>query len=206
MEILDQSGQLARHLSQLTQDLVLASDQPRAAASAVAVSLGLEHWDALRSLLASGMLPSAVVVHRAQFESTLRSVWLAYAASDEDVRKLSAVLDVESEQSARNMLSAAAMMGALVGKAPPQAIDAFNRFKINSWNALNSYVHTGIHALSRHRDGYPRGLLENVLRNANGLGVLGYFQRVALHDRQHLQREILAIAQGYGACLPPRIV
>src|SRR5687768_3026495 len=71
--------------------------------SDTACSLAIEHWHAVRSLLALGLLPSALVVHRSQFEALVRSVWLAYAARDEDLAKLTATLDLESEQAAKNM-------------------------------------------------------------------------------------------------------
>lgn len=205
LRIYERSAALARDLFEITHLLHLANDGPRLSASAVAVSLAHEHWDAMRPLLAAGMLPSAVVIHRAQFEATLRSIWLAHSASDDDVAKVNADLNAESEQSAKNMPSVAAMMEALGGKAPPQAIEALTRFKNNSWRALTSYAHAGIHAINRHRDGYPAGLFENLLRNANGLGVLGHFQIVAICGRQPLQRDILAITERFTECLPERI-
>ncbi|MBN8884443.1 MAG: hypothetical protein J0I77_01875 [Rudaea sp.] len=205
LNLYERSATLAQELFALTQHLELANDSPRLTASAVAVSLAHEHWDGLRPLLASGMLPSAVVVHRAQFEATVRSIWLTYAATDGDVAKLSADLNVETEQSAKNIPSVFAMMASLPGKAPPQAIEALGRFKDNSWRALTSYAHAGIHAISRHRDGYPAGLSENLLRNANGLGVVGYFQLVGICGRQPLQHDILGITARFTECLPDPI-
>jgi hypothetical protein len=146
-----------------------------------------------------------MVIHRSQFEATLRSIWLAYAASETDVAKLSAELNMETEQSAKNMPAVAIMMRALEGHAPPQAIEMLTRFKDASWNAMTSYAHAGIHAINRHREGYPTLLIENVLRNANGLAVAGFFQLVALCGCQPLQREILARTVPYSRCLPVAI-
>lgn len=90
-----------------------------------------------------------------------------------------------------------------VGKsAPPQAFDALNRFKSNSWKALNSYAHAGIHPLRRHAEGYPLQLFEGVVRNANGLGVMAAMQSVVLSGAQPLQREILTLASQYPSCMP----
>jgi hypothetical protein len=201
-DLFQDSDDLARDLSVLVDDLELLEHSPRLVASAVAVSLGHEHWDAVRTLLSARLLPSAVVVHRAQFEATVRSVWLTYAASDDDVLKVSSDLNSETEQSAKNMPSVATMMAALNDRAPPQAVEALSRFKDMSWRALTSYAHAGIHAISRHRDGYPTPLIENLLRNANGLGVVGYFQLVGICGRQPVQRDILAIAARFSDCLP----
>ena len=169
-DLFQATDDLARELSALADDLELSEHSSRLIASAIAISLAHEHWAAVRPLLAARMLPSAVVVHRAQFEATVRSVWLTYATSDDDVLKMSADLNSATEQSAKNMPSVAAMMEALNGKAPPQAVEALSRFKDTPWRALTSYAHAGLHAISRHRDGYPTPLIENLLRNANGLG------------------------------------
>jgi hypothetical protein len=201
----ERSAAFARDLFDLTQYLEPVADSARVTASVVAISLAHEHWHALRSLLASGMFSSAVVVHRAQFEATVRSVWLSYAASDNDVAKVGADLNIETEQAAKNIPSVAAMMEAMTGKAPPQAVEALKCFKGSSWHALTSYAHAGIHAISRHRDGYPSELVKSLLRNANGLGVVGYFQLVGLCGRQPLQRDILAIAARYADCVPEAV-
>jgi len=202
LKIYEQSAALAQGLFDRVQGLELFDDSLRLRASATAISLAHEHWDAVRPLLAAGMLPSAVVVHRAQFEATVRSIWLTYAATDDYVEKVSTDLNSETEQAAKNMPSVAMMMGALSGKAPHEAVEALSRFKNSSWRALTSYAHAGLHAISRHRDGYPANLIENVLRNANGLGVVGYFQLVGICGRQPLQRDVLAIAAHFPGCLP----
>lgn len=197
-----ETDELASQLSALVDDLALFEQSPRLIASAVAISLAHEHWAAVRPLLATEMLPSAVVVHRAQFEATVRSVWLTYAASDDDVLKLSQNLNSETEQSAKNMPSVVAMIEAMTGKAPPQAVEALSRFKNTSWRALTSYAHAGLHAINRHRDGYPKPLIENLLRNANGLGVVGYLQLVGICGHQALQRDVLTIANRFSSCMP----
>lgn len=201
-DLFHETDDFASQLSALADDLELFEESPRLIVSAVAVSLAHEHWAAVRPLLAARMLPSAVVVHRAQFEATVRSVWLAYAASDDDVLKVSEDLNSETEQFAKNMPSVAAMMEALNGKAPPQAVETLSRFKNTSWRALTSYAHAGLHAISRHRHGYPTPLIEDLLRNANGLGVVGYFQLVSIFGHQPLQRDILTIAAQFTSCLP----
>ncbi|MBN8714752.1 MAG: hypothetical protein J0H50_12435 [Xanthomonadales bacterium] len=95
-------------------------DSPRITTSDVACSLALEHWLSVRVLLRSGLLPSAAVVHRAQFEATVRSIWLLYAASDALVAKIGATLSQQAEQAARHMPQTSEMMEHLAKKAPPQ--------------------------------------------------------------------------------------
>jgi len=45
-------------------------------------------------------------------------------------------------------------------------------FKEVNWHALNSFVHSGIHPLRRHAEGYPVELIEIAVRNCNGLNVM----------------------------------
>lgn len=200
-DVFDQSDLLADELLAVIE-LPLIDDSSRLQVSDAACSLALEHWHSARSLLRAALLPSALVVHRAQFEALARSVWVAYAASDESISKLSATLTLDTEQMAKNIPQVAEMMQDLAKKAPPQAYDALSRFKDNSWKALNSYAHAGIHPIRRHRDGYPPELVRNVLRNTNGLAVLSCMQAVVLSGQQPLQRTLLDLADKHRACMP----
>jgi len=200
--IFDESDALAEELMALIA-VPLFDDSLRIRTSDVACSLSLEHWAAARVLLHSGLLSSATVVHRAQFEALARSIWLLYAASDDHLSKLTATLSFESEQAAKNMPQTAEMMLELAKRAPRQAYDALSRFKENSWKALNSYVHAGIHPIRRHGDGYPIQVLHDILRNANGLAVVSCMQVAVISGQQPLQRSVLALAAKHPACMPP---
>src|SRR6185369_2871796 len=99
----------------------------------------------------------------------------------------------ESEQHAKNLPSVAEMMGALSTKAPPPAYQALANFKESSWKALNSFVHAGIHPLQRQDAGYPVQLVEQILRNCNGLAVVTGMQAAVLTGSQQLVREVGAL-------------
>lgn len=199
---LEESDAIAKELLSLV-DLPLCNDSARVEVADVACSLALEHWQSVRLLLQVGLLSSALTVHRSQFEAILRSVWLTYAASDSDVLKLTAALDLDSEQAAKNISQAQNMMEALAKSGPKEAYAALARFKDNSWKALNSYAHTGIHPLRRHADGYPEALALSVLCNANGLAMLSGMQAAVLSGAQPLQRDILNLAAKHPTCMPP---
>lgn len=201
-QLFEESDAIAERLLTLI-DLPLLDDSPRIRISDVACSLSLEHWHSARALLNAGLLPSALVVHRAQFESITRSIWLTYAASDGNIEKLTSELNLESEQAAKNMPQIKDMLIDISKKGPSQAYEALARFKDNSWNALNSYAHAGIHPLRRHQEGYPLSLLHGVLCNANGLAVLSCMQAVVLSGEQTLQREVLDLATMHPSCMPP---
>jgi hypothetical protein len=199
---LAESESLADSVLEVVTDLQLINDSDRISTAYAACSLSIEHWAAVRILLAEAALSSAIVVHRAQFEAATRSVWLTYAASDENVAKFSEDLSVESEQATKNAPQVERMMDQISVKAPKPASDALQRFKSSSWRAMNSYAHAGIHPLRRHQVGYPVALIHNVLCNSNGLGVLSCMQAVVLGGEQPLQQSLLDIAARHSQCMP----
>jgi len=142
----EMSEQFAKELYSLI-DVSRFDDSNRIRISSIASSLALEHWEAIRCLLAGGLLPSGVVLHRAQFEAIVRSIWVLYAANDDQINKLADNLTLEAEQGAKNMPMVAAMMDDISTKAPKQAYEVLSAFKDNSWKAMNSYVHAGIHPI-----------------------------------------------------------
>ena len=199
-DLFEESERLVVELLRLVDLPTIGSE--RVQISDTACSLALEHWHAVRALLEFGLLSSALVVHRSQFEALVRSVWLAYAARDADLAKLTATLDLESEQAAKNIPTVNVMMLHIQEKAPAAAHSALARFKEHNWKALNSYTHAGIHPLRRHADGYPEALLKAVLCNSNGLGVMSCMQAVVLSGAQPMQRQVLEIAAKYSRCTP----
>lgn len=201
-EIFRQSDLLAEKIQELI-DLPLLNKSARIITSDVACSLSFEHWHSVRALLEFGLLPSSIVIHRAQFESLVRSVWITYSASENQIDKLSTDLNLESEQAAKNLPQVADMITSIGKSGPREAFDALSRFKDNSWKALNSYVHAGIHPIRRHSEGYPVKLIYDVLRNANGLAVMSAMQAVVLSGEQPMQKDVLELAYELSECMPP---
>jgi hypothetical protein len=200
----DASDEFAERLSRIV-DHPLYDDSDRLVTSHVACSMSCEHWTAIRCLLRAGLLLPSAVIHRSQFEALLRAIWLLYAATDTQVTKLSTTLNVDAEQQAKNLPLAADMMKAIERAGPANAFNALNRFKENSWGALNSYVHAGIHPIQRYADGHPPSLLKSVLANANGLAVVTAMQVGVLAGIPTLQKNVLDLAAKYPDCMPPLI-
>src|SRR3954451_12395931 len=61
-------------------------------------------------------------------------------------------------------------------------LEEFNRY---SRHALNSFVHSGIHALHRTRHGYPEDMALTAVRFSNGLSHLGYRLLASLSGSQN---------------------
>ena len=168
--------------------------------------VALEHGTALRVLITLGLPTSAVSLMRLQFEALTRAMWLIYAASDHTVAKLMAPLTLESEQAAKNLPSASEMieqLGKRVGQGVPAAAhQMLVQFKDVSWNAMNSFVHGGIHPLRRSAEGFPVHLALQILRNANGLATMTGMALAILTGDEAITKPMGKIQPEFADCLP----
>lgn len=189
---------------------VYGPDRLRMGSSVTAASLSLEHARALRLLVASGFVSSAVPTMRMQFESTTRSAWLLFAATDAQVALAGAPLTAETEEAARNLPMATDMIKALgkasaavpAANAPAVMLGQFNRMQRN---ALNSYVHGGIHALRRHEEGYPVQLVRQLVECSNGLVTIGAMMLAILSGDTVLMRRMNRVHEGFEDCITPML-
>ncbi|TCO71784.1 DUF6988 family protein [Chromatocurvus halotolerans] len=188
-----------------TVDHPLFEDSPRVILSATLSVSSLEFAAAVRILCVSGLLLGASGSLRSQFESVVRSVWALQRATENQVEKLSANLDEESQLATKNMPSVQQMMAELE-KIPnlSNLMIALNEFKESSWLPLNSFVHSGIHAVHWTRNEAPPVLLERVFRASNGLVVLAFQNLGILTGKPGLQTEIITATASYSSCLPDR--
>lgn len=168
-------------------------------------TLAFEHAAGLRTLVASGCMTSAIGLMRLQYESLARAMWLLYVAPDSAVEKITAPLDLKTEQAARNLPSLSEMLDEIrkgVGtRVPAKASEMLRTFKDASLRSLNSYVHGGIHALRRQADGYPEHLILEVLRNSNALATMGGMV-LALLTNESTARAMSGVQSEFADCLP----
>jgi hypothetical protein len=153
-----------------------ANPSKRTEGARILCAVSMEHAQSIKILMHSHAFTSALGLLRLQYESLVRAHWLIFAASDNMVDKLLAELNSDSAQAGNSIPMVGEMMKSMEGKAPPNALHPLLEFKDNSYKPLSSYIHGGIHAISRKSKGYPIPLLENVLKNSNQLcGITGYF-------------------------------
>jgi len=153
-----------------------AQKSKRTEGARVLCAVVMEHALSIKILMHAHAFTSALGLLRLQYEALVRAHWLIFAASDIMVDKLLSELTNESAQAANSIPMVGEMMKAMEGKAPQNALQPLLEFKENSYRSLSSYIHGGIHVISRKKQGYPVILLENVLKNSNQLsGVAGYF-------------------------------
>jgi hypothetical protein len=202
-QLFRRSDELAAALAEIFA-LPMFDDSQRHQISHLACRVSFEHGHAARILFATGLVPSGLVVLRAQYEALVRSVWALYGATDTHIEKLSADLDVDAEQSAQTLPLVQEMMKTLATKAPAPAYQVLVTFKDSSWKALNSYVHAGIHPIQRHETGYPVQLVHQILKNSNGLALVAAMQGAVLTGNQQAVRHVGGFQETHQACLPAR--
>lgn len=174
----------------------------RASVSFSACSVSLDHSRALRLLMEQGLAASAICLMRMQYEALLRSVWLLYGASDLVIEKLAAPLTLVTEKAAKNIQSIADMLRAINGKAPVPATQMLSHFNDVSANALNSFVHGGIHPLQRQREGFPMQLAMLAVRNSNGLLTMTGMMFANLTGEPDIAKRMGEIQVTFKDCLP----
>lgn len=151
-------------------------DSKRIKLSHTMCAVSIEHSDSLRILLESGNFTSSIGLLRLQFEALVRAIWIFYSASDSFVEKLSLDLNDSIPRTNEKLPMLSEMLKKLEEKAPENALKPLLEFKEYSWKPLSSFVHGGIHAITRHSKGYPPAILEQTLLASNGVnGMSGYF-------------------------------
>jgi hypothetical protein len=137
-----------------------------------------------------------------QYEALVKAVWALYSASDTSIRKLQSELNHETAKWADKVPSLSEILIELDGKAPAPALGPLLEFKEYSWKPLSSYIHGGVHAISRHSEGYPIPLLSQALRSSNGLLLMTGMMLVILSGDSRQSGKIPTIQQQFADSCP----
>lgn len=184
-------------------DYPLWDDSPRVKLSATLAVSSLQFAAAVRVLCDSGLILGASVTLRSQFEAVIRSVWALHRATDSQIERLSADLSPENQQASKNIPLTNEMIGELE-KIPQleNLLVALNEFKTSSCVPLNSFVHSGIHAVHWTKHGAPPQLLDTVFRASNGLTLIAFQNIGILTGRPNMQPELFSAVANFGDILP----
>lgn len=207
-ELLEQStafeAALLGHFPEHGIALAISNDRHRLAKAAGEYSL--EHARVLRAALAMGAGNTAAALLRLQYEALLRGVWFIHSASQIQLDKLTMGFDAQAEQAARNLPGYLEMLTAVTKVAPAPLTSLLNEFSQHSRNALNSFVHVGLHPLHHVQHGFPAELAVQILRFSNGLMHLAYRHLAAQAGSQERMNAVTQAYAGFEACLPVRSV
>lgn len=172
-ELLARSAMLEDRLAGFFS-LPLVNGSHRLQATKALASLGFEHAQSLKHLVAAGLCTSAAALLRVQYESLVRALWVLYIATDSQAELMLAELTSETAKQASKIPMLSQMLDAIEAKAPHTPVAHLKEFKHYSWKPLSSFVHGGIHAVNRHGRGFPYELVLMQVRHSNGLlGIAG---------------------------------
>ncbi len=195
---------LIDHLTDIV-DLPPYDSSERLMLSRVLAITSLHFAASTRTLCGANLTLGTATVLRSQFEAVVRSVWAFYCATDTQVEKLSSDLSVASQQANKNIPQVAEMLASLENKTQlSQLLISLKEFKDSSWHPLNSFVHSGIHAVHWTKCEPPPKLLEQMFRSSNGLTVVAFQSLAILTGRPTLQKEVIAACAAFSNCLPER--
>ncbi len=79
---------------------------------------------------------------------------------------------------------------------------ALREFRDCAWQPLNSFVHSGIHAVHRTRFGAPPQLIDQTFRISNGFCMLAYNHLAVLTGVPGIQKQIMAATVRFPSVLP----
>jgi len=168
-----------------------------------AATLSLEHGVALLTCFASDLPQSASALLRLQFEALVRSAWLLYSAPDDVVGTIENGLSMETDAVAKKWPMAPVMLQALSTQAPLGLYQPLHQFQAVAWQALNSFVHAGIHPMSRHAQGFPEVLALQQIQSSNGLTHIAYRLLASLTGNAEAMTHLTGLWEGFEDCLPP---
>lgn len=196
------TDQLFIRLSEVV-DHPIYNDDTRTKLSLTLAISSMQFSYAVRLLCSQGLILGIGATLRPQYEALVRSVWVLYCATDLQVGKLDAALNTESQQASKNIPTVNAMLGEL-DKIPQikNLLISFHEFKDSSWLPLNSFVHSGIHAVFWTKHKAPPELIEQLFRISNGLNVIAFQEMGILTGRPNIQKEIFSVIAHYSDCLP----
>jgi hypothetical protein len=106
------------------------------------IDQALEHHTATMLLIRSSLFGSAFALLRSIVEIVVRGVWIATCANDAQIKKFREKDELD--------MSFGAMSKAIDAAC---GIDFFQNLKTKTWDALNSYTHTGALQLGRRFNG-----------------------------------------------------
>lgn len=202
-QILSRSAAFEQALIECFDLPLYDSSSSRFLASKSLATLGFEHAQSLKYLVAGGLYTSAAALLRVQYESLVRAMWTFYVATDEETELLVADLTSESaERPARNP-TINEMLAAIEKKAPHAPVSMLREFKHYSWKPLNSFVHGGVHAVNRHSRGFPVPLVRTMVLHSNGLLCMAANLALILSGAPPTGR-LPQIQAWFCDCLPPK--
>lgn len=162
--------------------------------------LSLDHAAGIVTLIAAGRYSSAFALVRCQFECFVRSAWLHYRATDQEIE-----LFVAKDKIQPNMT---ALIEALE-TAPPFEDKLLSNVKERAWTPMNGYTHGGVHQVCRRLEGdYIEPVFEDealleVLQFTGTMALIAFGEITAMAGREDLKVEAQAMMDAGASVVHP---
>lgn len=185
-------------------------NEKRILATLIMSDISSEHCLAIQHLAKMECFISIASLLRLQYESLLRATWLFWCASDDLVEKLHQPLTEQSVKVEKliptiNLLLQDLKIVVENGKLPRKAFDLLNEFKVKHIKPVHSFVHSGMHAFNRKKEGYVEPMLIQLVQNSNGLDALNAMILATLIGDERTLMYIVQMQHLYLDCLPMHI-
>lgn len=183
----------------------------RETATFILTDISSEHGHAVHVLAKDGCNISASSLLRLQFESLIKAQWIYWVAKDDIVERFYKPLTQQNASQAEKRIPTINIIlddlddAVREGVVPKRAVEMMREFKELTMKPSNSYVHTGMHAFSRKKDGFPEPLIIQILQNSNGLEALNAMLLATVVNSSNMMQRVLALQYLYIDSLPMHI-
>ena len=183
-------------------DYQTVGEDLRESTTSTTCSICFEHARSVRLLVGARHLTSAVGVLRLQYEALVRANWVYFAATDKAIGKLSEALTPQSEKTASRLPMMSEMMKQVERKAPAQMYQKLEEIKQGAWQSMNSFTHSGIHAIHRHEKGYPLELVISLVKHSNGMSSMAAILFYQMVQEPRVESLLDKVRLEFEDCLP----
>ncbi|WP_213072683.1 DUF6988 family protein [Acinetobacter junii] len=202
-QLLNRSHQLEVELISPSIDLDLYDDSQRLLAVASLAMLSVEHSAGVRYLFKTKCIASAFALFRLQYEALVKSLWVFYISKDEDIDSI--VGELEEERITKNKKvfpPISKMLEQLLSANTPAHSHVLSLVELKdySWDAMNSFVHSGLHAVRRNITGYPTELIYTIILQSNNLLSISAYLMAIIKGSSKATKAIIKASQDYQDC------
>ena len=199
--LIDESNQLHGELCSVLEDCH-HDGTPRCSVGTIFLELAQQHALAFRCLISKGLTHSAIPLLRLQFEATVKGFWVHCAATDEWIGKAATVVLKDNRPVEPPPHTIHEMLTALQQNAHPFIGVQLREFEASNLKPLNSFIHSGISALSTLHRGLPASCLCQIVRISNGLASLGATLLAEMSNSVDAKHALFAVQTAHLECLP----
>jgi hypothetical protein len=151
-------------------------------------------------LMAVNNYTTAVSLLRLQYEAVTRAIWTHFAAKESFLAKYAAPSDIKKlppDFPTINEMIEQISNGPV--KGPGEMLSSFKKV---TWSGMNSFVHNGFLPIERFLNGYPEGLLIQIVESSNALNIMVAMVLARMSGELALVSLVKQLQLDYKDCLP----